>query len=226
MNDSMGSRDWFHEAYEKRRAIGAGAALLLLLIGATAWWVNRTEHRSQDNMSQAESIVFELTKSHKLFENPNGDKTTKELVEKLQTLAKSDAAIRERMNGILAEIDLLQGNSNAAAPAQAVRLLTQAPLPNFAQFSEIGLLSQKGRPREAIELADKLLKAEEIAATPQLLAFTLLQKAALCKSLGKTEEAKKTIEELKSVIKKRPDILNHIQEEGITLLDFLEKQHS
>jgi len=222
----MGSRDWFHEAYEKRRAIGAGAALLLLLIGATAWWVNRTEHRSQDNMSQAESIVFELTKSHKLFENPNGDKTTKELVEKLQTLAKSDAAIRERMNGILAEIDLLQGNSNAAAPAQAVRLLTQAPLPNFAQFSEIGLLSQKGRPREAIELADKLLKAEEIAATPQLLAFTLLQKAALCKSLGKTEEAKKTIEELKSVIKKRPDILNHIQEEGITLLDFLEKQHS
>lgn len=226
MNNNIDPQELIQEAYERRRMIGAIALVVILLLGAIAWWLNRREHHSQDNLAQAEAIVFELTKGHKLFENPEGAKATQELIGKLQALAKDDSEVRARMNGILAEIDIIQGNVNRQAPLQAIKCLEKAPLPLFQQFSEVALLSQKGRPREALELADKLLKADGIADSQQLYAFTLLQKAALCKALNKTDEMKKALEELRIVIKKRPDLLTHLQEEGITLLDFLEKNRS
>lgn len=201
--ERMMNSELFCKFYEYRKqALYGGTTLLVLLIGFV-WFSHSSKKKEIADVQTATLITEQLKKTSKLFQNDMAQaKTNAELFSELKTLAQRDPEVRARFNGILAQEALLMKNPSETSvyAEKAIKALTASNLKFYADFSDMSYLISKNRPREALSLGQKIETHSLKESEKLLLAFTLLQQAAIERSLGKTAEVVATIEKLKKLI--------------------------
>jgi len=214
MNEQSSFSERLHELYEKKGQIAAFGACALIAILLMVWFFHTREQKKTDQYQIAALIAEKLENKSKLFpanEQAGKSKTNEQLFQDLKKLADNDSSVRDHFNGLIAQEYLLKDEGDKAEPyaKRAIHCLRSSGLPLYASFSECSLLIGQNRPREALQVIQKMEEMSTLASPshhPHLYAFLLMQKAAIQESLGKKEEAEKTLETLKTFVKYSNDV--------------------
>jgi tetratricopeptide (TPR) repeat protein len=188
-------------------AIGCVVTLSIFLV----YVFSRMQHNTLKNVSLAESYVEELSAS------PRNDKAD-DLFLKLWQLAKKEPLIAKRYAAVLAQELLLRGKLQEAKPYihESIRLLQNSHLEQYAQFSELAVLSSSGKFKEALEKAELLKKSLHKKQSSPFYLFVLFQKSAIEEALDLKDKALKTKEELSELLKKNPALSHHFQTQELS----------
>ncbi len=220
------SSSWMQQLIEKKKIVAyyAGAVVLLLIL--IAFVLQRSQKKTATEYTTAVTYMESLEQPNSADQDDSEEHTkTKNPLQALDALANSNTQVKKRCSGILAEEYLLKNQVAVAAPFAnyACKQLQSLGAHSFASFSSLALLISQDKQKEALarvkklreQLQEQLNDREE---NPHLIAFALLQEAALEKACGNDEAARQRYNELQKITD--VEFSAHLQDKNKSITDF------
>jgi hypothetical protein len=203
-----------HWMIQKRKALVLATSALLVAVICFAIIRSKNTKQYFQDIQRAEVLAEDL-------EQVNPQEDPEKATSELMSICSRQKDLKPRYDGIIAQNLIIEGKPSENFAEGAIESLQVNNLPLFSQFSEITLLSEQGKLPEALSKAKALL---ENSPNFTLRACTLLQIASLQRAVKQQEGCKKTVEELRQLLKSDPQgekILSLIEKQHASLLDFL-----
>jgi len=196
---------------ENRNKIGCIGIAIVSIVVLVFYFSAQKEKSRINNIALAASYAKELVASQKTspedlsFDINERKVRYEKVLSGLQRLSMEYPDVQERFGGILAEALLLQSGGSHVEEAvhQVVLQLRKAELQEYADFSAVSALIHEKKYEEAMVSLQKLavhIKNQKNKQYGVLLAFTLLQEAAVAKEMGNGDAARKAISDLKDLL--------------------------
>ncbi len=239
------SSPFFEKIVDHKKQIGYGVAAFLGICVFLLYFSSRRQEKNLQDMALARLYVQELTTQQKIAaeESSFDAKERKAKYERamygLQKLVASEASIEARYGGVLLQALLLQSAETLQKPlvADVIHKLYQAGLAEYGEFSEIAVCSHEkdySQAKQRLETVVQQLKQKKDQKHGLLLAFSMLQQAALAKEEGNSDYAAAVVGELKELITRAgPDgiiacndaeqFMKLMHDKNASLLDWLNK---